>query len=112
MVYFCCSISIVGITASSSDYTVADDIELTFTPSGPSTQSFSFTPINDGRVENDETVMATLSTTDLQAEILRNQVEITIQDDDSTFYYIFGIAPGVRKNNIRMFGLIPLLCYF
>ena len=87
MVYFFNSITVLGITASSSDYTVANDIELTFTPSGPSMQFFSFTSTNDDRVENDESVLATLSTSDPQVEILTNQVQITIEDDDSTFYF-------------------------
>ena len=105
MVYFSNSITVLGITASSSDYTVANDIELTFTPSGPSTQFFSFTPTNDDRVENDETVQATLSSTDPQVEILTNQVQITIEDDDSMFYFFI-------YNNLckRIFRFIPLLC--
>ena len=84
---FCYRISVAGITASPSDYTVANNIELTFTPSGPSTQFFSFTPTDDDRVENNETVLATLSTTDLQTEILINHVQITIKDNDSMFYF-------------------------
>ena len=105
MVYFSNSITVLGITASSSDYTVANDIELTFTPSGPSTQFFSFIPTNDDRVENDETVLATLSTSDPQVEILTNQVQITIEDDDSTFYFF--IYCNLCK---RMFQFTPLLC--
>ena len=77
-------ISVAGGTAVSNDYTVAGDITLTFTPTGPSRQFFTFTPVNDTRVENDELVFATLSTTDPQAEITTRQTRITIQDDDST----------------------------
>ena len=77
-------ISVAGGTAVSNDYTVAGDITLTFTPTGPSRQFFTFTPVNDTRVENDELVFATLSTTDPQAEITTRQTQITIQDDDST----------------------------
>ncbi|CAB4009565.1 partial, partial [Paramuricea clavata] len=76
------SITVTGITASPSDYTVANDITLTFTATGPSRQFFSFTPINDTRIESDELVTATLSTTNPQAVILTSQIQITIEDDD------------------------------
>ena len=82
---FFCSITISGITASSNDFTVADDISLTFTPIGPATQFFTFTPNDDFRIEGDEIVLATLSTTNPQVEITRSQIQIIIQDIDSTF---------------------------
>ena len=76
--------TVAGVTASGDDYTVANGITFTFTPTGSNRQFFTFTPVNDVRVENDETVVATLSTTDPQAVITRRQIEITIQDNDRT----------------------------
>lgn len=91
MVYLFYSITVVGITASPSDYTF-----LSFTPSGSSTLFFSFTPIDDDRVENDEAVLATMSTTDPQAEMVITQVQIIIHDDDSMSYFSF-ITDCIRK---------------
>ncbi|XP_028399458.1 uncharacterized protein LOC114522881 [Dendronephthya gigantea] len=76
------SVTVTGSTASSNDYTVSDNIIFTFSPTGPSRQHFNFTPNDDPRIEGDEVVLALLSTTDPQAEILTRQIRITIQDDD------------------------------
>jgi hypothetical protein len=86
---FCYSVAVAGFSASSNDYTVPNDITFTFSPTGPSRQFFTFTPVNDVRVENDEIVIATLSSTDPQAVINGSQIQITIQDDDGMFKNVF-----------------------
>ena len=73
---------------------------MTFTATGPSRQFFSFTPVNDVRIENDELVTATLSTTDPQAVILTSQIQITIEDDDRTLYsFLFSFIGGYYRTS-------------
>ena len=105
MIFFYYSVAIAGVTASANDYTVANGITFTFTPTGPSRQFFSFTPVDDDRVENNEIVLATLSTTDPQAVITRGQIQITIEDDDGMFIGIFKAFCSYNVLNMNIFGI-------
>ena len=74
----------IANTASSSDYDVSpSDIALTFLPNGVTRQYFNVTPVDDLRVENDETITAILTTTDPLAVIIVREMQITIKDNDS-----------------------------